>query len=413
MCLVCEKTELLTIQPKYNRKKIWELDIHLHCSVIGTCLSLKELRKLCSKARITFASNITTHDLHTSFVTAAGEKTYLTQLLQKHLDRKYHLVIQQFSRLTCDSALESLWKKSVSEGDVAAAYWAIVTSPIPSIALLGEIFGEVHMLSHLSGASLRMDMQAFKKLRRQVPALETDLNKMKMESHQRQQAHEKTARELNLQLGTMRVEAEKFKQIEQQLRECQQNISQSRLHKQLKETETQFTRLQKQHETSANQADEWHQKTIKEQRYNKDLRQQILEIKAERNALEKVVEQLLEPECKRCSHNDQYSNNSDLEGRCIMFVGGRYRQCSHFRALVEHQNGRFVHHDGGLENSRAQLGKTLSQADVVVCPLDCMSHAAMNTVKQHCEKMAKQLVLLPHASLSAFSKGLEGIAVPN
>ena len=64
MCLDCEKVVFLKTQPRLIRKKIWELDAHLHCSVIGTCLSLKELRKLCSKAGITFASNITTHELH-------------------------------------------------------------------------------------------------------------------------------------------------------------------------------------------------------------------------------------------------------------------------------------------------------------------------------------------------------------
>ena len=31
------------------RKKLWQLDVAYHCSIIGTCLSLKELRQIAKK----------------------------------------------------------------------------------------------------------------------------------------------------------------------------------------------------------------------------------------------------------------------------------------------------------------------------------------------------------------------------
>jgi len=101
--------------------------------------------------------------------------------------------------------------------------------------------------------------------------------------------------------------------------------------------------------------------------------------------------------------------NMDLRGRCILFVGGHPSQCSHFRHLVEQYNGRFIHHDGGREDGHFKLGSNLSQADAVLCPLDAISHDAMNWIKQHCEYNSKQLVMMPRSSLSAFVKGLKDV----
>jgi hypothetical protein len=46
----------------------------------------------------------------------------------------------------------------------------------------------------------------------------------------------------------------------------------------------------------------------------------------------------------------------------------------------------------------------------VLCPLDCVSHDAANRVKQFCKRHGKQLVLLPTASLAAFTRVLNELA---
>jgi len=52
-----------------QRRKLWELEEHFHCSVIGTCLTLNELRHACRKAQISLHSSPTDHE----FVNIAGE----------------------------------------------------------------------------------------------------------------------------------------------------------------------------------------------------------------------------------------------------------------------------------------------------------------------------------------------------
>jgi len=127
----------------------------------------------------------------------------------------------------------------------------------------------------------------------------------------------------------------------------------------------------------------------------------------ERDSLETSLSHLLNTECSECLG---CKNCPNLCGRCILFVGGRKGISRHFNHLVEQYNGHFIYHDGGREESHFKLESNLCQADAVLCPLDCISHEAMNKVKRYCKHNAKQLVMMPRASLSAFVNGLNEVA---
>jgi hypothetical protein len=92
----------------------------------------------------------------------------------------------------------------------------------------------------------------------------------------------------------------------------------------------------------------------------------------------------------------------DLRGKRILYVGGRSALAAHLRTLVEAHNGRFDHHDGGLEDSRAGLQCTLAGADMVFCPMDCVGHDACRRVKRHCQQQSKQFVPLRRAYRQAW-----------
>ena len=100
----------------------------------------------------------------------------------------------------------------------------------------------------------------------------------------------------------------------------------------------------------------------------------------------------------------------DLCGRRVAYVGGRAGIVGHFRALVERLNGHFIHHDGGIEDHEGQLGRILGQADVVLCPVDCVSHRACLRAKRFCKRTAKPFVPLRSVGLSSFVTGLRRAA---
>ncbi len=101
-----------------------------------------------------------------------------------------------------------------------------------------------------------------------------------------------------------------------------------------------------------------------------------------------------------------------LEGRAVACVGGRSGLTDRFRQLVECQGGRWLHHDGGQEDSLARLEPVISAADAVICQAGCISHNAYWRVKDFCRRTSKPCVFVKTPSITAFLRGLDAIAHP-
>lgn len=101
------------------------------------------------------------------------------------------------------------------------------------------------------------------------------------------------------------------------------------------------------------------------------------------------------------------------DSRCLLYVGGLHRLCRRYRAVAEDNGWSFLHHDGGRETGLGRLAAVLPRADTVVCPVDCVSHGAMQCVRHFCKQSPTQLVLLRSASLSAFATALEQLPIIN
>src|SRR5262245_9219128 len=139
------------------RMRLGEMDPHLHCSVIGTCLSTSELRKLMGKfVHVDGASDL---DVHHEAVRLAGQDPEVARVLHKALDRRHDATVQRFTRARDAGAVADLWEESLQAGEVPGAYWAVLTHRRASADLRQQAFGEVHMLSHLMGAANRADIR--------------------------------------------------------------------------------------------------------------------------------------------------------------------------------------------------------------------------------------------------------------
>lgn len=130
-----------------------------------------------------------------------------------------------------------------------------------------------------------------------------------------------------------------------------------------------------------------------------------LEIKAlETSLLFRITEK---GGCSTCEdRSTEHCPGPDLYGRTVLYVGGHQRLVPHYRQLVEKHGGRFVHHDGGREVAYAALPKMLSTADVVLCPVDCVSHSACICVKRMCKQNGKPFVMMRSSGLSSLARGL-------
>ncbi|HLO79022.1 MAG TPA: DUF2325 domain-containing protein [Magnetospirillum sp.] len=102
----------------------------------------------------------------------------------------------------------------------------------------------------------------------------------------------------------------------------------------------------------------------------------------------------------------------NLHGRRVLFVGGRDRNAAFLRRRVEDCNGDFLYHDGGLQESMERLGSLLRRADLVLFPVECISHAALRKVKSECRRWDIPYVPLRHSGGEAVSSALHTLTQP-
>lgn len=393
-----------------RRKKLWELDHHYHCSVIGTCLTLAELRQIARKAGISTPAPLHDYELHVIFVNLAREPEPLSRLVQKHLDRKYLCALQQLTKAPSRQEMNAYWKTATATGNVAGTFWALLTHPHAPKELLDQVYGDIHMLSHLAGASIRVDMQELDRLRHRCPQLEKQLATAQSTAQQRLREQQAVSDLLEQRLAQAVNAERKLIAAEARLASLERNPLVTQLMAELGELTGQLDAAQRRATCAESAAAGWKQQAVDSTDHARDLERRLAECREERNTLEATLARWLASTAREDNEAAVEANPPDLVGRCVLYVGGRSSQCVHFRTLVEHLNGCFIHHDGGREQASAQLWDVVQQADAVLCPLDCVSHDAVHRIKRFCRRNAKPLVLLPRASLAAFARGLSTVA---
>jgi hypothetical protein len=98
---------------------------------------------------------------------------------------------------------------------------------------------------------------------------------------------------------------------------------------------------------------------------------------------------------------------TDQAGGCILYVGGRCHLLPHLRARAQARAAELLHHDGGRSDGLQALESLVDRADVVFCPIDCISHHACLKAKHLCRRLAKPFVPLRSSSATCFARAIE------
>ncbi len=399
MCGSCE-TPLEV--PNTRRLKLGELESNWYCTIIGTCLSMGELRRLANKLGVNFAkAEPSDHDVHTGMIRLASQERMVAKALTKALDSKHAPMVRRFARAATVEALEALWREAREKGEVAGACWALMAHPAATEHLRATVFGEIHMLSHQVGAAARADLKRFHALERENAELEALVA--------RQQER------MRAEIGTRDAAIQELKdRLEHEIAECRKlahaahaAAEMAGLRAMVEELRCQLAQ-EGEMRKAAEQATREAEKRAREAEAERTaLRSEAAEARAELAALEtSVTGPAAHDGLAAC---DQACGRPDLCGRCILYVGGRNGQVQHIRKLVEDCNGVLVHHDGGFEENVGRLSGLLSQADAVMFPVDCVSHMAHDQLKRLCKRWEKPFVPVRRSGLGAFMHALKSV----
>ncbi len=382
-----------------RRQKLWEIEADLHCSVIGTCLSHKTLLKIGRLAGLVAKPKASEYHIHRYFVENASAPNRVARLMQKELDAAYQPAVRAGKALRCEADLRKFWSESKAKGDIPGPYWTLITHPHRSPRLTHDAFGDVHMLSHVQGVTRAPEQRRFENLEKALKKSERALKAVTGKQRQTSQAHLQQIDKLTRQLAAAR-------NLNQELAKSKRRLEQF-------ESAAAYRTLQ-------NQIEELKIGKAAAERENARLLKQCFKLRQEVNQTCRAhAEPILATRpagadaTLACTDDSRTAAELDLSGRRVAYVGGRANAIVHFRSLIESMNGSFCHHDGGIEDNLGRLSGILSQADIVFCPVDCVSHGACLKAKALCKQSDKTFVPLRSASLSSLLQGLHETADSN
>jgi hypothetical protein len=382
--------------PEIKRRRVWELSSNLHCSIIGTCLTTRELRQILVKMQVPGAHKESDHELHGRAVLLAGQKNVASKLLQKALDRRHRSAINQFAKARTVEELRAEWTAAVQRAEIPGAYWAVLTHPQSTEELVRHAFGEVHMLSHLVGAANRADIRRLRELEIENAALQDKVARQQKQLRDVIVSRDATIANLNEVLGKAIAEAQN-------------------------ERRGPATAGDVERETTARLVDDLRRRLASEvatrEKMERRLRTLATELeleKKQRSELENRQTALLdEVEAAELSLGRQLSNADmppdqpiDLTGVTLFYVGGRTHNVVQLRTLAEERGATFLYHDGGRDDRSGLLASQVARADLVLFPVDCVSHNAVTVVKRVARQFGKPYVALRSSGLTSFALAL-------
>ncbi|MDR5754320.1 MULTISPECIES: DUF2325 domain-containing protein [unclassified Caballeronia] len=369
-----------------RRVRLAELDSHLHCSIIGTCLGTNELRKLVPKFAGIDRQRASDLEIHHTAVELAIADGPGSKALHKALDERYAGAIRRFETARDPQAVLALWEEACRNGDIPPAYWALMTHPQSTIEVRQAAFGELHMLSHLVGAANRADIRRLVALEKENAALRDKVERQ--QGRLREMAADRD--------GALRELAERVARAASQARPIDTESEVVHLREKLEDCERRLA-------LHASRCEAAEARAVLEQGSARALRacldeaQSLVKImQAECHALERATT----PQADR--PGTRRSDHVWIGGRRIVYVGGRPGSNAALKALVDSAGGELVVHDGGLEDRKGLLASALPGADLVVFPVDCIDHDSMNRVKRVCDRHQVRYYPIRTASVASF-----------
>ncbi len=377
-----------------RRRKLWEIPHKFHCPVIGVCFGVGELRKLMGKV-MHFPRDTSDFVLHTTAVGACEERSQLGELLQKDMERRFQQTIRRFSAAKTGAALHALWREATGGGnEIPGALWACWTHPACDEQLEQEVYGDIHMIQHQVGTGARADLTTLKRLGAENSRLRQELDAVRRENDAMRAEKSRETRALAQCIGKLRADLAGKEAwgvgLLAQLDTLRQTLPDL-----------------KDRQVLARRANDAEARAKAVSAYAATQENELADLKRVLRQAEAALQQFAATE-ENCTFSAVDRNPAfNIAGKCVLCVGGRPGAVDVYRQMIERRGGRFMHHDGGQEESLHRIDAALAMADLVICQAGCVSHNAYWRVKEQCKRTGKRCIYMKTTGISSLSRLIE------
>ena len=375
-----------------RRRRVWELPVAAHCPVIGVCLPIASLRRLTVKA-LGGQATADDYELHCGVISDCRQRSPMGEAVQRELDRRCATAVTQAARCKSTDTLRDWWAQQLEGIDLAGALWATLTHSRCDGLLEERVLRDIHMVQHQLGTSRRADLQHLGEVLDENAVLGRELGAAQQRS--------------------TRVALEQGRKIEQQQGEVM------RLRAALVGRDTLIASLSEELRSL--------EESLPDLKSRVDLGRQSERQLARIHDLERTLlrtQHLLEREQRRHAEVVLVADSTApvevddlpaatparLDDRAVLCVGGRQASVPVYKRVIEGTGGRFMHHDGGEEDSSAMLDHSLAAADLVICQTGCISHDAYWRVKDHCKRTGKRCLFVEKPSRASLQRALNALS---
>lgn len=362
-----------------RRIRLHEMD-HWCCSIIGTCLTHEDLLAVARKRNVNIDANARMFDVHGFFVTQAGSANPISKHLEKLLESRYRGMVRRVGRIDDPEELAEFWNSSVNSGQVAGAYWALLSHRHVPEELRNRVFGEVHMMSHLLGGSTRKIVGAAAELQARLDRMEKQQIRSAAQSQEA--------------LASRDAEISALKQCLAEARALADN------------------RARREGDVPEPDDDRTSRLLLKQERAVIAARTKARELQAELDTAVARLQRHRETSAVREGFisTQGHLRSRGLCGKAVLYLGGRKHATSLLQKEADSANITLHCHDGGLDHSVHHLDDLVEKCDAVICPVNCINHQACLKAKQLCKRLNKPFLPIGSSGRGTFSRALDVLA---
>ena len=359
-----------------RRLRLHEIEPGFHCSIVGTCLTPGTARQIVRRAKLSFDHDTQDYRLHSVLVSEASRSGLVSRLITKTLDQSFAGILRRVAATAAVEDLGRLWDELCEKGEIAAGYWAFLTHAHVPADLRVRIFGEVHMLSHFMGGHNRASAKALWLAERRAEQLAERLVRGRRQARATIEERDRRVAELEAELAATRAEL---------ARRTAASVAGPR------------------RPAARRGAD-----AGRLERRALAARALLRETEKENERLRRQLDLLTgDPAPRAAAWPAPPEPVAEGEERCLLYVGGHCSLMPHLRRHAQTRRLELLHHDGGEEQSLHALEGLVGRAEVVFCPIDCVSHQACLAAKQLCRRFAKPFVPLRSGSGTCFLRAVD------